>query len=122
MKNSKRELLLSALLTNPTVKAAAASVGVPETTAYNWLRAPDFAEEYTKRKRQAVSEANDYLQSKINAATEIIIKIMCDTNAPAQTRLNAARTILDTAYKIFEQTEILSRIEALEAVTDDNGR
>ena len=119
MKNSKRELLLSALLTSPTVRDAAATVGIPETTAYNWLRKPDFADEYKQRKRQAVAEASDYLQSRINAATQIIDEIMNDDETPPQVRLNAAKTILETGYKIIEQTEIIARIEELEA---SNGR
>lgn len=122
MKNSKRELLLSALLTNPTVREAAASVGIPETTAYNHLRDPAFSEEYKQRKRQAVAEASDYLQSKINAATQIIVEIMDDTETPPHTRLTAAKTIIDTAYKVIEQAEIMARIEALEAVSHDSGR
>ena len=121
MKNSKRELLLAALLTNPTVKEAAASVNIPETTAYNWLRRPDFAEEYKQRKRRAVSEASDYLQAKINEATQIIVEIMGDADTPSQVRLNAAKAIIDTAYKVIEQAEIVARIEALEALKDDNG-
>jgi transposase len=122
LKNNKRELLLSALLANPTIKAAAASVGIPETTAYNWLRKPDFSQEYKQRKRQAAAEASDYIQSKISAATQIIDKIMNDTDTPPQTRLNAAKTLLETAYKIVEQSAIIERIEALETLMGDNKR
>ena len=111
MKNSKRELLLAALLTNPTVKEAAASVGIPETTAYNWLRKPDFSDEYKQRKRQAVAEASDYLQSKIGEATRIISEIMGDVETSPQVRLSAAKAIIDTAYKVIEQVEIVDRIE-----------
>ena len=122
MKNSKHELLLSALLTNPTVKEAAASVGIPETTAYNWLRRDDFADAYKQRKRQAVAEASDYLQSRISAATRIIDEIMKDAETSPQVRLNAAKAIIDTGYKVIEQAEIIARIEALEAAADDSGR
>jgi len=122
LKNSKRELLLSALLTNPTVKQAAASVGIPETTAFNWLRDPDFSAEYKQRKRQAVNEASDYLQSRISAATRTIDDLMSDENIPPQVRLNAAKTILDTAYRVVAQAEIVERIEVLEAVSGDSGR
>ena len=122
MKNSKREMLLSALLTNPTVREAAANVGIPETTAYNWLREPEFADEYKQRKRQLVAEASDFMQSKISAATRVIDELMTDTETPPQTRLSAAKTIIETAYKIFEQEEIIERIEALEALSGDSGR
>ena len=122
MKNSKREILLAALLANPTVRAAAEAAGVPETTAFTWLRNPDFADEYKQRKRQAVAEASDFLQSRINLAVQIITEIMSDDDVPPQTRLNAAKTIVDTAYRVVEQSEIVARIEALEAIAGDNGR
>jgi len=122
MKNSKRELMLSALLTNPTVREAALVSGVPEQTLYGWLRKPDFMDEYKQRKRQVVAEASDYLQSQINAATQIITSIMNDTDTPPQVRLNAAKAIVETGYKIVEQAEIITRIEALEAVSSDNWR
>ena len=122
MKNNKREMLLSALLTNPTVREAAEAAGIPETTAYNWLRREDFAEEYKQRKRQAVAEASDYLQSRMNAATQIITEIMNDADAPSQVRLNAAKAIVELGYKLVEQAEIIARIEALEAQTGDSGR
>jgi len=115
-------MLLSALLTNPTVREAAEAAGIPETTAYNWLRREDFAEEYKQRKRQAVAEASDYLQSRMNAATQIITEIMNDADAPSQVRLNAAKAIVELGYKLVEQAEIIARIEALEAQTGDSGR
>jgi hypothetical protein len=90
LKNSKRELLMAALLVNPTVREAAAAAGVPEATAYNMLREPVFADEYKQRKRQTVTEASDYIISKISAATRVIDEIMVDTGAPPQVRLNAA--------------------------------
>lgn len=123
MKNSKREQLLAALLVSPTVKAAAASINMPETTAYSWLRKPDFNEEYKRRKRETVAEASSYITSRISAAAATIDEIMNDTETPSQVRLNAAKTIIDTAYKIIEQRDILDRLDALEAAANDgNGR
>jgi len=91
LKNSKRELLLSALLIIPTVREAAASVGIPETTAYNHLRDPVFAQEYKQRKRQAVSEASSYLQLK----TEISLKTrMNNCVIPGLTRDLPASTLI----------------------------
>jgi len=121
LKNSKKELLLAALLVNPTIREAAASVDVPETTAFRWLRDPEFSEEYKQRKRQAVSEASDYLQSKINEAAQVITALMHDKKVSPRVRLDAARSVIEFGYKIVEQAEIIARIEALEASMDDNG-
>ena len=122
MKNSKHELLLSALLSCPTIKEAAISTGIPEATCYRWLRDPQFDAEYKSRKRQAIAEASAFLQSKISAATRIIDEIMNDILTPPQVRLNAAKAIIETGYRIIEQGEILERIAALEALANDNER
>ena len=122
VKNSKRELLLSALLTHATVREAAASVNIPETTAYNHLRDPEFNEEYRQRKRQAVAEASDFLQSRLNEAAQAVRSLMNNEKVSPRTRLDAARTLLEYGYKAFTDTEILQRIEQLEQSMDDNGR
>jgi hypothetical protein len=120
MKNAKRELLLTALLTSPTVREAAQSVGVPETTAYNWLRKPDFSAEYEQRKRQAVKEAGDFMQSKLGAAVMVLDEIMTDKEAPPPSRVSASKAIIDSAYKHIEQAQILERLEVLEANLGEN--
>ena len=43
------------------------------------------------------------------------MKIMNNPKAPPQTRLNAARTVLEYGFKSIEQLDILKRLEALEA-------
>ena len=122
LNSAKRELLLAALISSPTVKRAAEAAGVPETTVYNWLRREDFAEEYRKRKRQAVSEASDFLQSRINEAAQVITGLMNDTKVSPRTRLDAARSIIEFGYRIYEQAEVIARIEALEDSLGDSGQ
>ena len=122
MKNSKRELLLSALLTHATVREAAASVGIPETTAYNHLRDAEFNAEYRQRKREAVAEASAYLQFRLTEAAGVIRALMNDTKQSGRTRLDAARALLEFGYKAHTDEEILARIEVLEASLDDSGR
>ena len=123
MKNSKRELILTALLSNPTVREASASIGVPEQTIYSWLRKPDFKKEYDERRRQLVDDTSNYLQVKLNEATATIFELMDDKEAPAQTRLNAARTVFEYCHKFIEQRDVTDRLDALEALaSEDSGR
>lgn len=123
MKNNKQELILTALLTNPTIRQAAASIAVPETTIYTWLRKPEFKVEYERRKRELVDNTRSYLQIKLQEATDTIYKIMKDGEAPSQTRLNAARTMFEYCHKLTEQADIIARLDELEAqIKDDNGR
>lgn len=111
---------MTALLSNPTIREASAAIAVPETTIYNWLRKPDFKKEYEDRRRQMVDDASNYLQVKLNEATTTILSIMDDKEAPSQTRLNAARTVFEYCHKFIEQREIIDRLDALEAHTDED--
>lgn len=123
MKNSKKELLLSTLLSCPTIKEAAAAAGVPESTVYAWLKKEDFSKEYERRKRQLVEDATNLLQINLSAAVQTVIDIMDSPYAPHQTRLNAARTVQEFYHKYAEQNDIISRLEALEAMANaDNKR
>ena len=122
IKNSKRELLLAALLTSPTIRQAAASVNVPERTVYAWLSEPDFKADYEKQKRQAVTEAADYLKSRMNAAAQVVDSIMTDVTTPPNVRLNAASMIIKTGLRLVETGELIERLELLEAAIADNRR
>jgi len=122
MKNSKKELILSALLSNATIREASAAVGVPEATIYDWLRKPDFKIEYEKCKGELVDEARSRLQKRLQEATETVFEIMRDEIAPPQTRLNAARTTFEYALKLTEQAAILDRLDALEAAINEDNR
>ena len=121
MKNAKREMIMAALLINPTVREAAIASGVPQSTIFNWLRDEGFNKEYNERKRQAVNEAGDFLQSKMTAAAMIIDELMHDVSTPPLVRLNAARAIIEMGLRVVEQREIIGRIEALEAIKNDTG-
>jgi len=123
LKNNKQELILSALLTNPTVKQASASIGVPETTIYTWLRKPAFKAEYERRKKELVDNTRSYLQVKLQEATSTIYEIMMNDEVPSQTRLNAARTMFEYCHKLTEQADIIARLDELESqIKDDSGR
>ena len=70
-----------------------------------------------------MENASGSLQVRLNEATATIFSIMSDENVPSQVRLNAARTVYEFCYKFIEQHDILSRLDALEALAnEDNGR
>lgn len=110
-------------MTQPTVRKAAQSVGVPESTVYRWLRRDDFKKEYNAKKMQMVAEASSYLQIKLVDATETILAIMQDKTAPSQSRLNAARSVYEYALKLAELRDVEDRVNELERLRrEENGQ
>ncbi len=111
----KQEKALVALLSEPTIKAAAASIGIGESTLHLWLQDPIFDDAYREARRGTVQQAITRLQSLSGAAVVVLAHLMADKNTPASTRYAAASKILDTAIKAVELEQLEARLAALEA-------
>ncbi len=115
----KKELALSALLTESTLQNAAKIAGVSEVTLYRWLKDKDFSEAYRELRREAVEQAKTRLQQISCKAVETLKSIMEDNKTPATVRVSAAKSILEMAFKAVELDDINRRIEELEAIADE---
>lgn len=97
------EAVITAILTNPTIKAAAASLNCSESAIYKRLKEPKFKTALSERRSMLLEEAMNVLQSRMLEAVEIISGIMNNTEAPPQTRLNAAECLIRNAVKLSDQ-------------------
>lgn len=113
----KDEIIISALLSNPTVRGASAACGVSETQIYARLRNSKFKERYDKARHELLERNTAALQGHVSAAIDTMGQIVSDQDAPQQVRLNAAEAILRNSLKLTEQTEILSCLDALEKLS-----
>ena len=105
---------ITALLVCKTMEKAAQQTGVAPSTLYRWLQEDKFKTAYRKAKTACVSQAIGRLQQTSAEAVETLRSIMIDKGKPASTRVQAARTILDTAIKAVEIEELESRIKTIE--------
>ena len=110
----KQQKALAALLTEPTILAAAAKVGVNERTLHRWLEEPAFAVAYRTARREAVRQAVARLQQVSTHAVTVLVTVMASKDTPPATRVAAAKTVLETAIKAVELEDLAARIEALE--------
>ena len=106
------ELLISALLNNGTIKAAAAAAGVSERTLYDRMNEGQFQALYKAAKADLIRAAVFSLNSKVQAAIDTVAAVMQDENNNAAVRLQAAQTILNNAGKFAQ------RLAANEAQTE----
>ena len=115
----KQHKALAALLSEPTVKAAAAKVGIGERTLHTWLHEPAFDAAYTAARHDAVGRAMGRLQHATGIAVDALIEVLDTeyTPAPAAVRVSAAKVIIEYAIRFRELDELESRIAQLE-----NGR
>lgn len=107
--------MISALLSSPSIKEAAKVTGVGETTLHNRMKKPEFAKAYRLARMEMMRTYTAALQVHLGSAIQTITEIMGNKNNPAQVRLNAAELICRNMMKLTEQTDILERLETLEA-------
>jgi hypothetical protein len=110
----KQEALISALLTTPTLAAAAQTVGIGEVTAWRWLKEPTVQAAYRDARRAVVQQAITQVQQATGEAVETLRAVMQDPEAPASARVSAARVVIETAVKAVELEDLEARITALE--------
>lgn len=114
MNNAKEELILSALLSCPTIREASKKCKVPERTINDYLAKPEFMERYKAAKADIVKGVSNKIQGKMSKAVDVIGDIMEDEENPPMVRLSASKTIIEHGLKFQENELILERIEALE--------
>jgi hypothetical protein len=116
----KQEEAIAALLTCPTILAAAAQVGVSERTLFRWLSDDaGFQASYREAKRSVVQHAMTRLQQAATAAVDTLEAIMGDADKPSGSRVTAARSVLDLALKTVELEELAERVAVLERMVHE---
>jgi hypothetical protein len=117
----KQEQFIAALLSHPTVEAAAKAVGIGDTTAWRWRNDSAFAEQYREATRDAMRHAGALLQGAAREAVDTLRAILSKGESEAA-RVSAARTILEMALKAADVEDIQQRLDALEQAVQANGR
>ncbi len=110
----KQERALVALLDCGEIKKASETAGVNEATLWRWLQSPDFQSRYRAARRQLVETAIAQLQSDCTVAVRVLREVAEDREAPASSRVAAARTILEQSIGAIELIDLQERVEMLE--------
>lgn len=115
-----RDKALAALLACSSVRAASEYSGISESTLWRYLKEPEFCTILDQRRAETMQRAAAALNEQLESATQTIQAIMQDNTAPPQTRVNAARAVLEYAAKYDEQANLLRRVERLEQQNELN--
>ena len=114
--------LISALLSCPTIKLASESVGLSEQSVYSRLRKPDFREKLQNARTTQFQVISSKLEDANFKALDTLINILDDSEVSAGIKVRASQTLLDLSLKNREQAEIISRIENLEQMLDEQSK
>ena len=116
----KDEILIAALLNNPTVRAAAKALQMDEGNIYRRLRQPAFKEKYDAARREILEQSTAYIQGMVSEAIQKMRDVMNDPDATPQVQLNAAEAITRNSLKLTEQADILAQLAELKKAVFPN--
>jgi hypothetical protein len=108
-----QELAISALLTEPTVEAAAAKVGVSYATLKGWLKDRAFREVYAATRREILEQTVARLLTLTEQACEALRRNLT-AERPAD-QLKATALILEHAARGVEVLDLARQIAELRA-------
>ena len=115
-----QDAAIGALLSQPTVIAAAQVVGIGEATLRRWLKDRGFLTAYRAARRQALEHSLALLQKAGSKAVETLLE--CLQAESEGVRLRAACAILDYSLKGSELMDLETRIADLEAIANGGSR
>src|SRR5262249_19805854 len=107
----KQEQAIAALLSEPTVEAAAKQADVSHNAMKGWLKNPAFQAAYRAAKRAVLEETVAALQRAAGDAVEALKRNL--TCAQPASEIRAAQVILEQAAKGLESVNLLAEIEEL---------
>jgi hypothetical protein len=110
----KQEQAILALLSKPTIEAAANECGVSGRTLLRWLREPEFSASYRQAKSDLLTAATGRLRAAAGRAVGVLESVAVNRKAPAGARVTASRAILELAMRSHELDDLEARITRLE--------
>jgi len=108
------ERAVAALLTKPTIRAAARECGVSSRTLQRVMKQPEFESAYRDARRALVREATAKLTANSGRAADILRKVFDDRRATPGARVAAATQTIRLTLEGYQLEELERRISDLE--------
>jgi hypothetical protein len=102
----RQELVIAALLTEPTYAAAASKAGICETTLYRWLKMPSFRTAYRQARRTLVDSAIGRIQTAAGHGVDALVYVAKHGRKDAD-RVRASVALLDHALRGLADADML---------------
>lgn len=120
--NRNQEKFLLALATTPTIEEAAKKAGIARSTGYGYLKDESFKEARKRMRKGTMDVVSGRVQHEALASVNVLAEIRDDPDAPTHTRVQAAKVLLETAYKSHELENVVAEIEEIrEIIAEQRG-
>lgn len=114
MLSQRQQRALVSLLEQPSKMAAAQAAGISTRALRSYLADPAFAAELQRLQDEQINDAAQRGRQSMTGAMDALRSIMDDESQNGQTRVQAARSILEYSLRLDERENVLRRIDELE--------
>ena len=111
--NIRQDRFLKALLDAPHIERACEMAVINKTTGYKYLKDQKFLEEYRKLRRDAMQQVTARLQKASEEAVEVLREVMSDKRSTPSSKVQAAKSVLEIAYRSIGIDEIQEELETI---------
>jgi transposase len=113
----RQERVIVALLSEPSIEAAAKTADVSDVTIWRWMKQPEFKARLLAARRAVVEGAIGRLQAAATEAVDTLRRNLTSGNPSVEVR--AATTIIEQATKAIALFDLDERVSQLEARLGD---
>lgn len=115
--DTKRDKVITALLTCRTLEGAAKAAGIGRRTLYRYLEDPVFRKELREKRNALMDSALDSIRGKVQKAVDQLDALMdCEDD---RTRRLACKDLIDYSLRIKESQDMEERLEAIEKLLNN---
>lgn len=102
------------LMLEPSFEQACKKAHIAKKTGIEWRNKPNFQKAYREAKTALFKQTNKNLLTQIDSAINTLVEIKDNKENSAAARVTASKAIIDYAFKGYETTELVSRMDELE--------
>lgn len=121
MLSQRQQRALLALLSCSSRAAAAEAAGISPRALRSYLADPAFAAELQRLQDEQIADAAQRGRQSMTGAMDSLRAIMDDETQNGQTRVQAARSLLEFSLRLDERENVLKRLDALETQAEPDG-
>ena len=117
----RRARALEALMTSKSVKEASGKCEIPQRSLWRLIKNPTFQAELREAQRAVWGEIGRQLLATGQGAVTALEEIAVDQSTKPSARVSAASKLLDLIFRVIVDTDILERLDRLEAASGSSG-
>lgn len=110
----RQQKAVAALLSKPTILAAAKSIGISERTLWGWMQQPAFKRELKLAQKQMFEAAVIGLTRSTTKAIQTLVKNL-GTKGEHSVQVRAAKVLLDKAVQVQAMADLQAEVAELRA-------